>query len=129
MCIKNHLLLSIQSISSQGKPAEFILENNEVQNSFFGPVDNHASQSFSQELLSATDVTFNEDVLNTLVDAILYEPTNAKATSNPYQTAKNDCRSDFTYITGAKPSSLNSYLREFASPTTALKDSGSVTVL
>ena len=72
--------------------------------------------------------SFSEDVVNTLIDGILYEPTNAKKPKNHY-IGGTDVDDEWTYIGGEAPSSLNSYLHEFASQSTSLVENETVKVL
>ena len=79
--------------------------------------------------IKESHMCFNKEVINTLVDGILFEPTNEKPAVNLYMSGKKDAWSNFTYLGDSAPRLLNSYLSEFASPCTAIEDGASVQVL
>ena len=86
---------------------------------------------YSYVVLVGTDIhlRFNESVISTFVDAILFEPTNKMPAANPYIEGKHKSDRVFSYLDGNRSKKLNVSLKEFASPQTALVDSSEVRVL
>ena len=65
-----------------------------------------------------TNRRFNKDVIDTLVDAIMYEPTNRQVV-NPYQADSTTTPlSNWQYVGRTEPTQLSSYLTDFVSKST-----------
>ena len=61
---------------------------------------------------------FDKDVIDTLVDAIMYEPTNRKVV-NPYQDDSTTTPlSNWQYVGRTEPTQISSYLTDFVSKST-----------
>ena len=70
---------------------------------------------------------FTADVINTLVDAVVFEPTDEHI-SYPYDKGTKTAQ-NWKYVGGFAPVQLNSYLKEYASASTKLVEAESVTVV
>ena len=75
--------------------------------------------------------SFNKDILNTLVDGVIYEPTNEKSVVavNPHVKESPSVKANWRYVGGQPPRVLHNYLREFASPNTTITTNETVKVL